>query len=209
MNAPGLLMYGAVGALLALPSLALLMVTAAGLVLSVAVVGLPLLLGGLVLISAMVLLDRWLLTRIIGLTIDDPETGPGRRWNRAGLVQVTRDATFVLARSAVGLGAFMLCVAAVTASIAGLGAFAVDGFLANGQWRSTAGASSWWGPLVALGALVAAAAVLVVAGLLQTTLAGLLGPTESLRLERARRQQGQLTSEPALRPISMTRWVTR
>lgn len=189
MSARRLLAYGAVGALLALPGLVLLVVTAAGLVLSVVVVGVPLLLGGLVLVSAMARFDRWLVTRLVGLTIDDAEPGFAGRWNRAGLVRVTRDAAFVLARSAVGLGALALCVAAVTASIAGLGAFTVDGFLANGQWRSTAGASSWWGPLVTLGALVAGAAVLVVAGLLQTTLAGLLGPTESLRLERARHHQ--------------------
>lgn len=191
MSARRLLVYGAVGALLALPSLVLLMVTTAGLVLSVAVVGLPVLLGGLVLVSAMARLDRWLVTRVVGLTIDDPEPGrAGPSWTRASLVRVTRDATFVLARSAVGLGALMLCAAAVIVSVAGVGAFTSDGFLANGQWQSRAGASSWWGPLLAVGAVVAGATVLVVAGLLQTTLAGLLGPTESLRLERARHQQG-------------------
>lgn len=191
MNARRLLVYGTAGALLALPSFVLLLVTVAGLLLSVVVVGLPLLLGGLVLLGGLAQFDRWLVTRVVGLTIDDPEPGRvGRSWTRAGLVRLTRDVTFVVARSAVGLGAFALSAAAVVLAVAGLGAFTVDGFVANGQWQSTAGASSWWGPLVAVGALAAGATVLIVAGLLQTTLAGLLGPTESLRLERARHEQG-------------------
>lgn len=190
MNACRLLAYGAVGALLALPSLGLLMVTAAGLVLSVVVVGVPLLLGGLVLVSALAGVDRWLVTRLIRLSIDDP--GPwraGQSWTRASMIRVTRDATFVLARSAVGVGALLLCLASATAAMAGMGAFTSDGFLVNDQWQSTAGARSWWGPFLAVGALIAGAAVLIVAGLLQTTLAGLLGPTESVRLEQARQQQ--------------------
>lgn len=184
-----LLAYGGAGAVLTLPSLLLLVITAAGLLLSVVVVGVPLLLGGLVLVSALARFDRWLVVRIVGLTIDDP--GPwrtGRSWSRATMLRVARDATFVLARSAVGLGALVLCVGAVTATTSGLGAFLIDGFLATDQWQSSAGTSSWWGPLLAAGALIAGTVGLAVAGLLQTTLTGLLGPTESDRLKRAQHQ---------------------
>lgn len=184
-----LLAYGAFAALLAVPGLALVTVVAVGLVSSIAVVGVPLLIGALALVSALARFDRWVAVQLMTLPVEDPtQPDAARWWTRAALVQVTRDTAFVFARSAVGLGALALCVAAAIAAHAGVGAFAVDGFLAGGgQWRSTAGASSWWGPVLAVGAVIAAGAVLVAAGLLQCALVGLLGPTESARVTSARR----------------------
>ena len=182
--------YGAVSALLALPSLVLLAVTAAGLVLSVVLVGVPLLLGGLLLIAAVARLDRWLVRRLTLVEVEEPEPwSPGQAWSRVGLVRVGRDTTFVLARTAVGIAALILVAAAAVVLVAGVGAVLVDGFVATGHWQSTAGVSSWWGPLLAVAALGVTAAVLIVTGFLQTLLATLLGPTESRRLERARHRQ--------------------
>lgn len=182
--------YGAACALLSLPSLVLLTLTAAGLVLSVVLVGLPLLLGGALVMVAVARLDRWLLRRLVHEEVEDPEAWPaGRPWRRPGPVRIARDAAFVLSRTAIGLAALLLVVASGVAAVAGLGASLVDGFVATSRWTSTAGAASWWGPLLAVASLGVAAAVLTLAGFLQTMLATLLGPTESSRLERARHRQ--------------------
>ncbi len=190
MSARRYLYYGAAGAVLALPSLALLALTAAGLVLSVVVVGAPLLIGGLVLLGAVARLDRWIARRLVGAAVEEPGSGAGGPpWRSAGLTRATREAAFVLARSAIGLGVLAWCAVAATACVAGIGAVTVDGFLAQGQWRSTAGLGSWWGPLLAAAALATALAALAAGGLLQSALVGLLGPTESARVEEAERER--------------------